>query len=142
MLVIVGITVVPRMAVLVVASGWVVVGLASIGVPVREAVGVLVGVLMGMGVQGLSVAVGVRVQVLVRMAVLVFVLQLPDGVAAVSAVDEGEAVEAAQGLVLHEFPGGKVEGNPALVHDQGPAGQFAHEKHVVADQEQGRLEIG
>ncbi len=110
MLVIVGITVVPWMAVLVVASGWVVVGLASIGVPVREAVGVLVGVLMGMGVQGLSVAVGVRVQVLVRMAVLVFVLQLPDGVAAVSAVDEGEAVEAAQGLVLHEFPGGKPTG--------------------------------
>ena len=56
-----------------------VMGFCAPGMGVHKPVGMIMQVLMGVSVQGPSVAVGVVMDVQVGMAVFMFMLQLPDG---------------------------------------------------------------
>jgi hypothetical protein len=75
-----------------------------------------------MAVFKVPVAVGMVVQMAVRMAVFVFVLKLADGVAAPLPEGIGETVQIAQPGILHKGGCGLFLDNMPLVHDHGPAG--------------------
>ena len=140
-----------RMFVVVVVTGVLVVveaqrsvivgGFFFSGMAVHETVGVAVFVLMQMFVGGFAMSMGMVMQMAVGMVVLVFVLQGLDGQAAALPVGKGQAVEIAQALVLEKNLGRSVIQNAPLVHYQGAAGQFSHEEHIVADQQQGDVEL-
>lgn len=114
-----------------------VMGFLSPGMGVHKPVGVLVQVLMGVGVHGLAMAVGVFMDMQVGVAVLMFMLQFPDGGEGALPKGKREPVEAAQFVILHEISGGQVPYDPALVHHQGALGQFFNKKHIMAHQQQG-----
>jgi ABC-type branched-subunit amino acid transport system ATPase component len=104
------------------------------GMAVRETMGMAVFVLVQMVVSGFVVPMGMGMQVAMEMVMFVLVLQGMDGTAAALPVGKGQAIEIAQALVLEKNAGGHVLKDTPFMHHQGPAGQFAHEEHIVADQ--------
>ena len=72
------------------------------GMAVDDSMGVLVGMLMQVFVDDLSVPMRMRMQMAVGIMVLMFVLQGSDGVAAALPEGKGEAVEIPETPILQE----------------------------------------
>ncbi len=112
----------------------VVLGAGGVGMTVDEAMAVLVFVLVGMTVDQLAMAMQVLVEVAMAVAVLMGVLQFANGAAAALTISEAETVEGRQIFIEQKFGGRQVADDLPLVHDQGTAGQFADEEHIMTDQ--------
>ena len=135
------VVIVTGVVVVMVASRGVIMVCIIAGVTVAEAMAVSMLMLVQMVMGQFAVLMGVGMQVMVGMAVLMFMLQPVDVVGTAPTVGVGKSVEVAQSPVLQKSLAGHILQDPALVHHDGPLGQFFHEKHIVADQQQGHVQI-
>ena len=108
---------------------------------VYKSVGMFVLVFVQMVMDRLAMPVGVDMQVPVQMVVFMLMLQPMDGVAAALTISISQPVEAAQAFILQKNVAGNIFQNAALVHHQCAAGQLSDKKHIVADQQEGHVQI-
>jgi len=123
------------------ASRGVVMATGFSGMGVQETVVVLVYMFVKVGMFHIAMPMCVIVQVVVLVAVFVFMLQGADGAAAVLPVGVRQTVETTQAVVLQKCMGGHIFQDLSLVHHQGSPGQRLDKKDVVADQQQGDVKI-
>jgi hypothetical protein len=109
------------MMVVVISPPCMVVRLVSTGMAVRKAMRMPMDVLVWMVVLHHVMVVGMGVKMPVKMAVLVLMLQGPDGLPAALPERIRQAVEITQPGVLEKGLGGLVLANRALMHDHRPA---------------------